>query len=120
MSEIFFQELDIPEPGYNLGIHDLPNSLMLSAMIEKLQEVIMIEKPDLTIVYGDTNSTLAGAITSRQNHIMLAHVEAGLRSYNMRMPEEFNRILTDRISEYLFCHSKTAVNNLHEEGYAQF
>ena len=120
MSEVFFHELAIPEPQYNLGINAMSNTVMTAKMIEGIQGVIEVEQPELVLVYGDTNSTLAGAIAARQNHIMLAHVEAGLRSYNMLMPEEMNRILTDRISNYLFCPTDTAINNLHEEGFANF
>src|SRR6185436_16118251 len=77
MSEVFFQELNIPDPAYNLGVNDMPNSMMLAGMIEKIHEVIQKEKPEVLMVYGDTTSTLAGAITAKQNHILLAHVEAG-------------------------------------------
>ncbi len=120
MSEVFFNELDIPEPQYNLEINDMPNAVMTARMIEKIHEVIQKELPDRVLVYGDTNSTLAGAIAAKQNHISLAHVEAGLRSFNMKMPEEFNRILTDRISDLLFCPSDVALQNLRNEGFDNF
>jgi len=120
MSEIFFKELDIPLPKYNLGVNDMPNAVMTARMIEKIHEVIETESPECVLVYGDTNSTLAGAVAAKQNHISLAHVEAGLRSFNMRMPEEFNRILTDRVSDFLFCPSEVAMANLRNEGFDNF
>jgi UDP-GlcNAc3NAcA epimerase len=117
MSEIFFDEMDIPKPDYNLQINSLSHGAMTGRMLEGIEEILINEKPDWVIVYGDTNSTLAGAIASSKLGIPLAHVEAGLRSYNMSMPEEVNRILTDRISNFLFCPTETAVSNLHDEGY---
>src|SRR5436853_5443919 len=103
MSEVFFREMEMTEPGYNLGIHDMPHGAMVGEMLGKIEEVLMKENPDLVLVYGDTNSTLAGALSARKMNIRLAHVEAGLRSFNMQMPEEVNRVLTDRISDFLFC-----------------
>ena len=119
MSKIFFDEMDIPKPNYNLNIHSVSHGAMTGRMIEKIEEILLREKPDIVLVYGDTNSTLAGALAAKKLHIKVAHVEAGLRSYNMDMPEEINRILTDRISDTLFCPTETAVNNLLNEGYGQ-
>ena len=102
MSQIFFDEMDIPKPDYNLNIHSLSHGAMTGRMIEEIEEILIQEKPDCIIVYGDTNSTLAGALAAQKLHIPIAHVEAGLRSFNMKMPEEVNRILTDRISNLLF------------------
>jgi UDP-GlcNAc3NAcA epimerase len=117
MSDIFFTEMQIPKPNYFLGIGGMSHGAMTGQMIEKIEEIATHEKPDWIMVYGDTNSTLAGAIVASKLHIKLAHIEAGLRSFNMRMPEEINRILTDRISNILFCPTDTAVNNLMNEGY---
>jgi len=117
MSDIFFEEMKIPKPDYFLGIGGKSHGAMTGQMIEKIEEVATNEKPDWIMVYGDTNSTLAGAIVASKLHIKLAHVEAGLRSYNMKMPEEVNRILTDRVSDILFCPTKTAVENLKKEGF---
>jgi UDP-GlcNAc3NAcA epimerase len=120
MSEVFFTEMDIPNPDYNLNINSLSHGAMTGRMIEGIEGVIQKEQPDALIVYGDTNSTIAGALAAKKLHIKVAHVEAGLRSFNMAMPEEINRILTDRISDYLFCPTQTAVRNLQKEGYEQF
>ncbi len=120
MSEIFFAEMEIPHPKYNLGINSLSHGAMTGRMLEKIESIILKEKPDFVMVFGDTNSTLAGALAASKLHVPVAHVEAGLRSFNMRMPEEINRILTDRISSYLFCPTVTAVNNLQQEGYGHF
>ena len=120
MSDIFFEEMKIPKPHYFLGIGGKSHGAMTGQMIEKIEEVCLKEKPDWVIVYGDTNSTLAGAIVASKLHIKLAHIEAGLRSFNMKMPEEVNRILTDRISQILFCPTDTAVENLKSEGYEHF
>jgi len=117
MSDIFFDEMKIPKPDYFLGIGGKSHGAMTGQMIEKIEEVALKEKPDWIMVYGDTNSTLAGAIVASKLHIKLAHVEAGLRSYNMKMPEEVNRILTDRVSDILFCPTQTAVDNLKKEGF---
>ena len=117
MSDIFFEEMKIPKPDYFLGIGGKSHGAMTGQMIEKIEEVALKEKPDWIMVYGDTNSTLAGAIVASKLHIKLAHVEAGLRSYNMKMPEEVNRILTDRVSDILFCPTKTAVKNLEKEAF---
>jgi len=112
--------MEIPEPTYNLEIHSLSHGAMTGRMIEQLEIVFQKENPDLVIVYGDTNSTLAGAIAAQKLHIPIAHVEAGLRSFNMNMPEEANRILTDRISSMLFCPTDHAVTNLKKEGFDNF
>lgn len=120
MSEIFFSQMDIPKPGYNLDINGLGHGAMTGRMLEGIEEVLQKEKPDWVLVYGDTNSTLAGALAAKKIHIKVAHVEAGLRSYNMRMPEEINRILTDRISDILFCPTTTGVSTLEKEGFNNF
>jgi len=117
MSEIFFREMEIPHPDYNLNIHGLSHGAMTGQMMEEIEKVLLIEKPDVVLVYGDTNSTIAGALAAKKLHIKVAHVEAGLRSYNMKMPEEINRILTDRISDWLFCPTDTAIHNLENEGF---
>ena len=117
MSDVFFEEMEIPRPAYHLGIHGLGHGAMTGQMMEKLEQLFLKEKPDAVLVYGDTNSTLAGALTACKLHIPVAHVEAGLRSFNMRMPEEVNRILTDRVSQWLFCPTQTAEANLTREGY---
>ena len=117
MSEVFFEEMSIPKPHYNLNINGLGHGAMTGQMLEKIEEVLLQEKPDWVLVYGDTNSTLAGALAAKKLHIRVAHVEAGLRSFNMEMPEEINRILTDRISDILFCPTDTAIENLKREGF---
>ncbi|WP_413944585.1 non-hydrolyzing UDP-N-acetylglucosamine 2-epimerase [Bdellovibrio sp. HCB-162] len=118
MSDIFFEEMKIPKPKYNLGVSGLSHGAMTGEMLKGIEEILINEQPDWVLVYGDTNSTLAGALAASKLHIKIAHVEAGLRSFNMRMPEEVNRILTDRISTILFCPTDTAVANLKKEGYA--
>lgn len=120
MSDIFFEEMQIPKPNYFLGIGGNSHGAMTGQMIEKIEEVAFNEKPDWILVYGDTNSTLAGAIVASKLHIKLAHVEAGLRSFNMTMPEEVNRILTDRVSNILFCPTDLAIQNLKNEGFDNF
>jgi UDP-GlcNAc3NAcA epimerase len=120
MSDIFFREMDIPSPNYMLNINSLSHGAMTGRMLEEIEAVIKKEKPNVVMVYGDTNSTIAGALAAKKLHVKLAHVEAGLRSYNIKMPEEVNRILTDRISDILFCPTDTAVNNLKKEGFENF
>jgi UDP-N-acetylglucosamine 2-epimerase len=116
MSRAFFEELEIPEPDFNLGIgSDSPSAQTAKILIE-LEKVVKKKKPDLILTYGDTNSTLAASLTASKLTIPLAHVEAGLRSYNRNMPEEINRICSDRISDLLFCPTKTAKKNLESEG----
>lgn len=117
MSAVFFDQMDIPRPHYNLEVNNLSHGAMTGQMLEKIEEVLLQENPDWVLVYGDTNSTVAGALAAKKLHIKVAHVEAGLRSFNMGMPEEINRILTDRISDILFCPTKTAIENLKNEGY---
>lgn len=117
MSDVFFEQMDIPKPAYQLDINGLGHGAMTGQMLEEIEKVLLIEKPDWVMVYGDTNSTLAGALAASKLHIKLAHIEAGLRSFNMRMPEEVNRILTDRVSSVLFCPTDSAVQNLKNEGY---
>lgn len=120
MSEVFFEQMDIPKPNYNLGVNSLSHGAMTGQMLEKIEEVLLKEQPDWVVVYGDTNSTIAGALAAKKLHIKVAHVEAGLRSFNMKMPEEVNRILTDRISDILFCPTQKAVDNLYAEGFENF
>jgi len=120
MSDVFFEEMRIPRPDYNLAIASLSHGAMTGRMLEAIETIILDERPDWVLVYGDTNSTLAGALAASKLRVKVAHVEAGLRSFNMNMPEEQNRILTDRISTVLFCPTQTAVNNLNNEGYEQF
>lgn len=120
MSEIFFEEMEIPKPKYNLNINGLDHGAMTGQMLEKIEEVIKIENPEWVLVYGDTNSTLAGALAAKKKHVKVAHIEAGLRSFNIKMPEEVNRILTDRISNILFAPTQTAIDNLKLEGFDNF
>lgn len=117
MSDVFFEQMQIPKPNYFLGIGGKSHGAMTGQMIEKIEEVALKEKPDWILVYGDTNSTLAGALVASKLDIKLAHIEAGLRSFNMKMPEEVNRILTDRVSNILFCPTDTAIKNLKNEGF---
>jgi len=118
MSDIFFTQMDIPKPDYMLAVSGLSHGAMTGRMLEEIEEKLIMEKPDWVLVYGDTNSTLAGALAASKLHIKIAHVEAGLRSYNMRMPEEQNRIITDRLSCVLFCPTNYAMENLDKEGYS--
>jgi UDP-GlcNAc3NAcA epimerase len=120
MSRIFFDQMGIPRPKYNLDIHSLSHGAMTGQMLEACEQVMLDEKPDWVMVYGDTNSTLAGALSAAKLGIRVAHVEAGLRSFNMSMPEEINRILTDRVTNLLFCPTQTAVFNLLDEGFERF
>lgn len=120
MSDIFFDEMQIPRPDYRLDINSLSHGAMTGRMLEQIEEILLKEKPDVLMVYGDTNTTIAGALAAKKLHIKVAHVEAGLRSFNMAMPEEINRILTDRISDFLFCPTETALRNLDREGFGAF
>lgn len=115
MSKVFFDDLDIPKPHYQLAISGGNHGAMTGKMLEAIETVLLQEKPDWLLVYGDTNSTLAGALAAAKLHIPVAHVEAGLRSFNMRMPEEINRALCDRVSSLLFCPTQTAIENLAKE-----
>ncbi len=117
MSAVFFEQMDIPRPAHDLEVAGLPHGAMTGRMLEKIEAVLLDERPDVLLVYGDTNSTLAGALAATKLHIPVAHVEAGLRSFNLRMPEEVNRILTDRMASLLLCPTDTAVANLQKEGY---
>lgn len=120
MSDVFFDEMQIPKPQYSLGIGGLSHGEMTGQMIEKIEKILIKEQPDCLLVYGDTNSTLAGSIAASKLGIKIAHVEAGLRSFNMAMPEEINRIVTDRLSSWLFCPTQIAVDNLVKEGITQW
>lgn len=115
MSQVFFSELEIPNPNYNLNINNLSHGAMTGEMLIKLEEILGTEKPDAVLIYGDTNSTLAAALAATKLHIPVVHIEAGLRSYNKAMPEEINRVLTDHVSDVLFCPTRQSVINLEQE-----
>ena len=116
MSDVFFEEMNIPSPHYFLDINGLSHGAMTGQMLERIEAVLVEEKPDVVLVYGDTNTTLAGALAAAKLHIAVAHVEAGLRSFNRKMPEEINRVLTDHVASFLFCPTKQSVENLEAEG----
>jgi len=119
MSAIFFDQMNMQEPKYNLGIGGGFHGSMTGRQLEKIEEVLLIERPDWVLVYGDTNSTLAGALAAVKLHIPVAHVEAGLRSFNRRMPEEINRVLTDHIATLLFAPTEAGKKNLLAEGISE-
>jgi UDP-N-acetylglucosamine 2-epimerase len=116
MDKVFFEELQLPHPDHHLGVGSGSHARQTGIMLERIEAVLQKEKPQGVIVYGDTNSTLAGALTAAKLHIPVAHVEAGLRSYQRTMPEEINRLLTDHLSTLLLCPTASAVNNLGREG----
>lgn len=120
MSDVFFDEMQIPKPDFNLEINSLSHGAMTGRMMEQIEKLAIEIKPDGLMVYGDTNSTIAGALAAKKLHIPVIHVESGLRSFNMDMPEEVNRILTDRISDILFCPTESAVQNLKREGFDNY
>ena len=117
MSAVFFDQLGIPKPDIQLDIHGGSHGAMTGRMLIEIEQAIQSRKPDRVMVYGDTNSTLAGALAAAKLHVPVAHVESGLRSFDMRMPEEINRILTDQVSDLLFCPTDAAINNLKNEGF---
>lgn len=117
MSDVFFSEMNIPRPDHRLRLTKTTHGAMTGEILEGVETIIYAEKPDAVLVYGDTNTTLAGALAAAKIHVPVAHVEAGLRSFNMRMPEEINRVLTDRVSKWLFCPTDVAVGNLAREGF---
>jgi UDP-GlcNAc3NAcA epimerase len=116
MSDVFFDELQIPPPDINLAVGSGNHGAQTAAMLAGIEETLLRELPDWLLIYGDTNSTLAGALAASKIHIPIAHIESGLRSFNWRMPEEVNRVLADRLSQLLFCPSQTAVDHLRREG----
>ena len=116
MSEIFFNQLNIPREKYNINVGSASHAVQTAKMLEKIEKIIISEKPDIVLTYGDTNSTLAGVLTASKLHIKTAHIEAGMRSFNRQMPEEINRVVTDHLSDLNFCSTQSAVENLKHEG----
>lgn len=116
MSDVFFEELGIPTPAANLGVGSGSHGQQTAAMLDGIERILLSEKPDWVLLYGDTNSTIAGALAAAKLQIKVAHIEAGLRSFNRSMPEEINRVLTDHVSDLLFCPTQTAIDNLKNEG----
>jgi UDP-N-acetylglucosamine 2-epimerase len=119
MSDIFFKDLDLPQPDYHLNIHSLNHGAMTGRMMEKIEELLLQNRPNWICVYGDTNSTLAGALVAAKLYIPLAHIEAGLRSFNREMPEEVNRVVTDHLAQLLFAPTPLAIECLQKEGIVQ-
>src|SRR5690606_3434922 len=118
MSGVFFDQLEVPAPRFHLGIHSATHGDMTGRMLQALERTMLDERPDRVLVYGDTNSTLAGALAAVKLHIPVAHVEAGLRSFDRSMPEEINRVVVDHLSDRLYCPTEAAVANLSQEGIA--
>ncbi|SFD80672.1 UDP-GlcNAc3NAcA epimerase [Chitinophaga sp. CF118] len=116
MSAVFFQQMNIPKPQYHLSVGNLNHGAMTGRMTEEIEKIIIADRPDMLVVYGDTNSTLAGALAAVKLHVPVIHIEAGLRSFNRQMPEEINRVLTDHVSDILFCPTAQAIENLKNEG----
>jgi UDP-GlcNAc3NAcA epimerase len=116
MSAVFFQQMNIPKPQYHLSVGNLNHGAMTGRMTEEIEKIILANRPDALVVYGDTNSTLAGALAAAKLHVPVIHIEAGLRSFNRQMPEEINRVLTDHVSDILFCPTTQAIENLKNEG----
>jgi len=119
MSDIFFKELQIPAPQHNLGVGSGSHAFQTARMLEGIEKVLLAERPEMVLIYGDTNSALAGALAAAKLHIPIAHVEAGLRSRNRKMAEEINRIVADHLASFLFCPVQAAVENLRQEGITQ-
>ena len=120
MSKVFFEQLGIPSPDFNLNINNLPHGAMTGRMIEDIEKILITSSFDYVIVYGDTNSTFAGALTGKKMGLKIVHIESGVRNDDMNMPEEINRVLSDRISDILFCNSDRSIKNLVSEGYKNF
>ena len=120
MSDVFFEDMEIPKPSRHLNIDQMSHGAMTGRMLEAIEKILDAEKPEAVLVYGDTNTTLAGALAAVKLHVPVVHVEAGLRSFNRIMPEEHNRVLTDHVSSFLFCPTRQAVNNLKREGVGEY